>query len=127
VTDAVSMVFFPPQAGGFDLEWARATLSAKGLDVEATPRGLAVSWVEERPVLRVVLADGAHVAAEAAEIGAGSAFEQALRACTARFEIAIDDLDEALDEMNTLIEVQATLQEGTGGVLFNSWNGELSA
>lgn len=127
MTAAVSMVFFSPQAGGYDLEWAHATLSENGLEVEATPRGLAVSCDEEGPVLRIVLANGGHVAEEATEIGAGSAFEQTLRACTARFEIAIDDLDEALDEMNTLIEVQASLQDGTRGVLFNSWNGELSA
>jgi len=41
-------------------------------------------------------------------------------------EIGIADLDEVLDEINTLIEVQCTLQDATSGYLFNSWNGEVS-
>ena len=63
---------------------------------------------------------------EAAEIGAGTAHEDALRGCDARFEIGIDDLDAALDEINTLIEVQSALQDASRGFLFLPWNGNLS-
>lgn len=127
MTQAVSMVFFPPQAGAHSLDSAREALVGRGLSVRATPRGLEASWAEDGPLLRVAFARGNHVAEEVAEIAEGSEFEAAMRACSARFEIAIDDLDEALDEMNTLIEVQATLQQATAGFLFNSWNRELSA
>ncbi len=128
VNDAVSMVFFPAQAGGFDLDWARDALTAQGLSVDAQPGALAVRWDEDGPVLRVAYAQGEQVAREALQrAGEGAPAEALLRACTARFEIAIDDLDEALDEMNTLIEVQSTLQDGTGGHLFNTWNREWSA
>ncbi|ALN55874.1 hypothetical protein GLE_0516 [Lysobacter enzymogenes] len=124
MTAAVSMVLFP--AAAFDLDWAHATLSAQGLEVAAAAQGLQVRWDEDGPVLRIAFVHGAQVAREAAAIAAGGGYADALRGCDARFEIAIDDLDEALDEMNTLIEVQTTLQEGTGGFLFNDWNGELS-
>ena len=127
MTQAVSMVFFPAQAGAHDLDWAREALGEQGLTVATTPRGLEVSWGDDGPLLRVAFARGDHVAEEAAEIAEGGEFEDAMRGCAARFEIAIDDLDEALDEMNTLIEVQATLQQATAGYLFNSWNRELSA
>ena len=52
--------------------------------------------------------------------------EAAMRTLDARFEIAIDDLDEALDEINTLIDVQSALQEVSNGYLFLPWNGHLS-
>ncbi|WP_205757387.1 hypothetical protein [Lysobacter enzymogenes] len=124
MTDAVSLVLFA--RAGFDLDWARQALSAQGLNVEPAPHGLNASWDEDGPVLRIAFVHGAQVAQQAAAIAGGGAYQDALRGCDARFEIAIDDLDEALDEMNTLIEVQTTLQEGTGGFLFNDWNGELS-
>lgn len=121
------MVFFPAEAG-FDLAWAREALTAQGLSVDAQPGALAVRWEEDGPVLRVAYAQGEQIAREALErAGEGAPAEARLRACTARFEIAIDDLDEALDETNTLIEVQSTLQDGTGGYLFNAWNAQWSA
>jgi hypothetical protein len=43
-----------------------------------------------------------------------------------RFEVLIDDLDEALDEINTLIEVQVALMNATQGFLFNTWIGEVT-
>ena len=122
------MVFFQAQAGGFDLDWAREALVAQGLSVDAQTGALAVRWDEDGPVLRVAHAQGEQIAREALErAGEGAPAEALLRACTARFEMAIDDLDEALDEMNTLIEVQSTLQDGTGGYLFNAWNAQWSA
>ncbi len=41
-------------------------------------------------------------------------------------EIGIENLDEALDEINTLMEVQGALQDASGGYLFLPWNGTLS-
>jgi hypothetical protein len=66
------------------------------------------------------------VCVEAAKIGHGTPHEDALRECDARFEIVIEDLDEALDEINTLMEVQGALQDVSQGFLFLPWNGELS-
>ena len=43
--------------------------------------------------------------------------------CEVRFEILIGDLDEVLQEYNTLFAVQEALAEATGRFLFNTWNG----
>ena len=51
-----------------------------------------------------------------------------MRLCDdAQFEITFGDLDEVLDEINTLIEVQATLQGATHGYQYNAWNRQWSA
>ena len=39
----------------------------------------------------------------------------------------IDDLESTLDEMNTLAEVQMTLQDLTNGYLVCTWNGSVQA
>ena len=78
------------------------------------------------PVFHVCFNDAEHVAEESREIGDGSEFTEPLGRCNVRFEVIIEDLDEAIDEMNSLIELQLTLQALTDGFLFNCWNGELS-
>ncbi|MDB5313114.1 MAG: hypothetical protein JWO38_7316 [Gemmataceae bacterium] len=49
-----------------------------------------------------------------------------MRECDVRFEVYFDSPHEALDEINTLMEVQIALQEASGGFLFLPWNGNLS-
>lgn len=71
---------------------------------------------------RITLAQQPHVLIEAQEIGRGTEYEQALSRCDARFEIDIPDLDEALAEINTLMEVQGALQDASAGYLFLPWN-----
>jgi hypothetical protein len=121
--DGVSMIFF--RSGGYDLDAAARSLAGCGLSVSRLGKHLAVRRADG-PELRVGLATGAGVREEAAEVGAGTAHAAPLAGCDARFEIAFDSLDEVLDEINTLIEVQATLQDDTQGFLFNTWNGQLS-
>jgi hypothetical protein len=50
-----------------------------------------------------------------------------MRDCDARFEVSFASLDEARDEINTMMEVQAALQEACGGYLFLPWNGKPAA
>ena len=49
-----------------------------------------------------------------------------MRDCNECFEVTINDLDEALDEVNTLMEIQGALQDVSGGYLFLPWNGSFS-
>lgn len=122
------MVFFRP--GACDLNAAVKSLVGYGLTV--TRRGDELT--AGRPDIpgfpnrwfRIRLATGPHVAAEAAEIGEGTPHEVAMRQCAARFEISIDNLDAALDEINTLMEVQGALQDASQGFLFLPWNCNLS-
>jgi hypothetical protein len=64
---------------------------------------------------------------ESAEIGRGTPHAAAMRECDARFEVSFASLDEALDEINTMMEVQVALQEACGGFLYLPWNGNLAA
>ncbi len=78
------------------------------------------------PQFRISLASEPHVLVEAIEISSGTPHAAAMRECAARFEIVIDDLDAALDEINTLIEVQSALQDASQGFLYIPWSGNLS-
>lgn len=117
------MVFFRP--GACDLDAAAEALAGYGLDV--TRRGDELTAGRPgSPQFRIVLSAEPHVAIEAAEISEGTPHAAAMRECSARFEIGIEDLDAALDEINTLMEVQGALQDASQGYLFLPWNGELS-
>jgi hypothetical protein len=62
---------------------------------------------------------------EAAEIGRGTEHAEAMAAFDARFEVEFDDLEDALDEINTLMEVQGALQDASQGYLFLPWNANI--
>ena len=49
-----------------------------------------------------------------------------MRECGARFEVGIEDLDAAVDEFNTLMDVQVALQDAARGFLFVPWSDNLS-
>jgi hypothetical protein len=117
------MVFFRP--GACDLNAAAGALTGYGLTVTRRDDQLTVGR-PGTPQVRIRLSVGPHVAAESAEIGEGTPHAESLRECGARFEIAIDDLNAALDEINTLMEVQCALQDASQGYLFLPWNGNLS-
>lgn len=69
---------------------------------------------------------GKDINEEAIEISENSKFEAELSKCDAMFEIKIENLDIALDEINTLIEVQGAVQDACKGYLFTPWNGNIS-
>ena len=113
------------RSGACDLDAAARSLTGYGLTATRHPDDLTVGRPGS-PQFRVRLVVGESVRVEAAEIGEGTPHEAALRECDARFEIGIEDLDEALDEINTLMEVQGALQDASHGYLFLPWNGNLS-
>jgi hypothetical protein len=117
------MVFF--RAGACDLDAAARALTDQGLRTTRDADRLHV--VDEKaPAFTIVLVRAPHVGVEAREIGYGTPHESALRECDARFEISVDDLDAALDEMNTLMMIQGALQDAARGYLFLPWNGTLN-
>ena len=77
--------------------------------------------------MSIRLQQGEAIRREAMVVGAKSTIATDLSKCDARFEITFDPLDEVLDEINTLIEVQLTLQDATQGFLYNTWNRELTS
>jgi hypothetical protein len=42
--------------------------------------------------------------------------------CDTEIKIVLSDIEEVLDEINTLIDVQSTLQAATHGLMYLSWN-----
>jgi len=124
VSDHACFVFF--RSGSVTLDDAAQRLAAAGLDVQRAGDQIAVRW-GQGPQLRIRFARDPRVVAEARAIGANTPHAAALGQCDARFEVRFDDLAHVLDEVNTLIEVQLTLQEATGGVLFTSWNQAVTA
>jgi len=116
-------IFFRP--GKATLESAESSLMEYGLTVDRAD-GRLVVHLPGSPSFMVRLANAEHVQAEAAGVGAGTEHEAEMSACTERFEIEIEDLAEALDEINTLMEIQWALQEASGGFLFLPWNASLS-
>lgn len=124
-TDALGScchVFF--RRGACDLRRAEQELRKCKLTVRQDGSSLLVG-TPESPTYRVSLVGQPHVLEEARRIAQGTEHERALGQCDARFEIAIPDLDEALDEINTLIDVQQALQTASSGYLFCAWNGAI--
>ncbi|UUZ54168.1 hypothetical protein LP419_38195 [Massilia sp. H-1] len=74
---------------------------------------------------QITLAQLPHVLLEAREIAQGTEYAHALGECGSRFEISIPDLDAALNEANSLMEVQGALQDASSGYLFLPWNEQI--
>ena len=116
------VLFHDPSIG---LKEAAQILKDRSLTVEDRETSLQVRW-DDGPVLTIRLSRGPVVQQMAAEIGQDTPYAEDLAHCDACFAILIEDLENVLDEINTLIETQLALQYATGGFLFNTWNSQLS-
>ncbi|MDR2328561.1 MAG: hypothetical protein LBE58_03120 [Comamonas sp.] len=121
---ATCFIFFRP--GQATLSDAAQALHELGLEVDAQADCIEVSDTDS-PTFRIYWETAAHVLAEAREIARHTAYGDAMAQCTERFAIQIEDLDDALDEVNTLMEIQATLQNISEGYLYLPWNESLLA
>lgn len=117
------MVFF--QSNKCNLEDAYQCLVSYGLTVNRYEKKL-LCFKNDSPQFTIGLATGEHIQQEAEEIAKDTPHTEAMSRCNARFEVFFDDLDEVLDEINTLMDVQGALQDASGGFLFTPWNGNLT-
>ncbi|MGC5052377.1 hypothetical protein ACLQ2S_13080 [Micromonospora sp. DT48] len=85
---------------------------------------LTVQW-DDGPQLEVTFEAGPRIAIEAAEVAEDYGIPE-MAAYDRRFQVTFDDLDEVLQETNTLIDVTLHLQDLTGGYVRRSWNDEVS-
>ena len=109
---------------GFSLTEAQPLLGSPNFPAARRGDVLAVRY-KNGPVLFVQHATGEVARREAAWFSRGTDHEAGMRSCDSVFRISFLDLDEVLDEINTLIHVQATLADATGGYVFRSWNESL--
>lgn len=107
--------------------WFESASTAADVDlaVRATAPSSSGGRPTPRPMFRIGLSLEPHVRLEAEELAEEHQIP-GLGACHARFEVFFDDLEEVLDESNTLIELQALLQDLANGFVINAWNGSLT-
>ncbi|UYZ63946.1 hypothetical protein [Hymenobacter weizhouensis] len=120
---ATAFIWF--RSPGFTLEQAQAALHEHRLTVRQEADMLLVHD-GGGPQYRVYLDRGPVVETQIAELAHATPYASRLAGYDQWLEVAIDDLDEALDEINTLIILQGTLQDATQGYLYLDWNGEIS-
>lgn len=122
-----SFLFF---SGPTTLEDAAEELSQRGMHVVKQSDGFAVQWAPgSRPIIDVGLNAEEWVVTEAIGIAEDKDLP-ALANLDRRFEIPFadfDDLEEVLNDYNTLFEVETILQELTGGYIYMTWNGNVIA
>jgi hypothetical protein len=113
------------KSGTCDMNAAVRALADYGLTVQPQEGFVTVSRPGS-PEFDVGISAEPWVREEAAEIGEATLHAVAMRDCDARFEVTFVSLDAALDEINTMMEVQVALQKVCRGFLFLPWNGNLA-
>ncbi|HEV7167367.1 MAG TPA: hypothetical protein VGN49_05290 [Micrococcaceae bacterium] len=106
--------------GAADLDAAAAALPDHDLGADRQGSELLISVAGMR--FRVTLEDTPAVAAEAAAAGRGTEFDAGMARCTARFTVEVNDLEAALEEITTMMELQGALQDSCSGFVFLPWN-----
>jgi hypothetical protein len=106
---------------GFGIDEAQRALQEDGLSVARMRDVLAVRC-DDGPVLFGRYAEGRLAAEELTGATRHTGQAAALEACDSLFEVSFLDLEEVLDEINTLIMAQDCLQERTHGFVFLEWN-----
>jgi hypothetical protein len=112
------------RAGATDLEAVVTALVAAGMTATRSGEFATVGYADG-PALRLSLKSSTVVRDEATARGKGTRHARSMVGFDARVDVDIEDLDRALDEINSLIVVQGTVQELTRGYLYTPWNGGL--
>lgn len=107
-----------------DVDSAVLSLRESGLNVVEHNTYVTVSSPGS-PEFDIGINAEAYVREEATAVSEGTPYRAAMQGCDARFEVSFEDLEAALDEFNTMAEIQVALQEASGGFLFLPWNGRL--
>ena len=116
-------IFFPTP--GISLLEAAALFDRKNWRVQRDDDEFTLQW-EAGPTLRVLRQNNEIVLSDAKRLGAKTVYADFLNSCDCRFVILFHDLDAALDEINTLIETQMTIQDATNGLVYCTWNDSYS-
>jgi hypothetical protein len=110
----------------FTTEKLKEHLLGRNLQVTEDEEILNVRWGKSGPTLFVKIVRGTIIEAMLrGYVRRRKGLNSWITGCDSAVQISFDSLDEVLDEINTLIEVQETVQQVTQGIGFNSWNAEM--
>ena len=112
------------RAGACDLKMAAESLADYDLKVTSHSDNLVVRR-RGSPTYEVRISSTPSVVVEAREFSEGTPHAASMKECDSRFDVSIADLDAALDEFNTLMEVECALQEACNGFVYLPWNGNV--
>jgi hypothetical protein len=120
------LVFFRDPEAAFTPARMKQVLADYGVSAEGNGEPFALRW-GDGPTLYASIIRGEVAAVLAGRLmGRGRKHRALANASDAYIEIKFESLDEVLDEINTLIQVQITLQQTTRGLLYCSWNQSFS-
>ena len=116
------LIFFRDPAREFTQDRLKQTLVDARLSVTGDEQPFAVQW-HDGPVLSVSVQHASNVETIIRGlVGRRRKHRTLIPGCDAEIKIVLPDVEAVLDEINTLIEVQSTLQAATGGLMYMSWN-----
>jgi hypothetical protein len=114
-----SYLMFP--SPGIDLGEAGALLTDRGFTVEEADKDELRCECNDI-VFLLSRHEGPEIQCESAMIGDLLNNPTEIEQCDCRFQVGFYDREKVLDEINSLIEIQTTLQDATNAYLFNVWN-----
>jgi hypothetical protein len=103
-----------------DLETLVEKLRLRGVPVSRSRQG---TLIIDEIGFEIGASEGPHVQQEANELAARLRSPQ-MSGRAYRIEVSITNLERALDEFNTLAELQQTIADTAGAILWLSWNDE---
>ena len=114
-----SYVMFP--SPGIDLAEAGRLLEGRSFSVEKSDNN-ELRCKYDDIVFLLSRHEGPEIQRESAMIGDLLNNPTEIEQCDCRFQIGFYDREKVLDEINSLIEIQASLQDAMNAYLFNVWN-----
>jgi hypothetical protein len=121
------LVFFRDPESKFTSAQVKKILEGRGLTVTGTAEPFSIQW-EDGPTLSASIQRGKSIETVLRGlVGRSRKYAQLVPGCDAQITIVLSNVVAVLDEINTLIELQATLQDATQGLMYTSWNQKFSA
>jgi hypothetical protein len=116
------LIFFRDPAAEFTPARLKQVLQDARLTVTGNEQPFSVRW-HDGPTLLVSVQRGSYVETVIRGlVGKHRKHRTLIPGCDTQIKIELQDVEAALDEINTLIEVQSTLQAATRGLMYLSWN-----
>ncbi|MCI0459387.1 MAG: hypothetical protein L0Z62_20750 [Gemmataceae bacterium] len=116
------LIFFRDPEAEFTPARMKRLLLDRGLTVTGKEEPFTVRW-GDGPPLYVAIHRGSYIETIIRGlVGRRRKHRKRIPGCDTEIQIVLSDIEEVLDEINTLIEVQSTLQDATHGLMYLSWN-----